>query len=261
MRRNKQLTGFSFSFPGIFWVQWNNTFYAILKFSFCLEFQLFIAWGKGQSPSFGILHRPYFQGHNWAGKEQRPYVIWKTFKLSWGHSFHRLNFKEKIISLKLEVLDDFKNLVRLDWKQPLIFRTLNFNPLHCILCWKWMSYNLYQVSANLIIKHAYKSNLPVLASCLLAGKFNTIGHCFASSCSCSIVIKPTAFINHVWEPDAFDVTRILNSKSSKAMYPVLKAQAGTVVTLSCLEVLIVLGLQWTDNLITCCRYVASSKCV
>lgn len=126
MRRNKLLTGF----------KWNNTFSAILKFSFCLDFQQFIAWGKGQSPSFGVLHSPYFQGQKWAGREQSLYVIWKTSRLSWGHSFHRLNFKETIISLKLEVLDDFKNLVRLDWKQTLIFRTLSefqFFALHTLL--------------------------------------------------------------------------------------------------------------------------------
>lgn len=60
----------------------------------------------------------------------------EPFRRSWGHSSHRLNFREKIIPLKLEVLDDFKNLVRLDWKQPLVFQTLSefqFFALHTLL--------------------------------------------------------------------------------------------------------------------------------
>lgn len=102
-----------------------HSFANIMKFNFCLEFKLFIAWRK---VSFGVLHRPCFLGHKWAGREQSLSVIRKTVvtcRLSWTHSFHKWYFREGIILLKLEVLDDWKNSGRLDWKQPLIFQTLS----------------------------------------------------------------------------------------------------------------------------------------
>jgi len=100
---NSSMESFEFSGP--------DSFANIMKVNCFLEFKLFIPWGKLW---FKLLHSLYFLGHvSWQRTKPVTGKTVVTCRLSWTYSFHKLYYREGIIPLKLEVLDDWKNSGRL----------------------------------------------------------------------------------------------------------------------------------------------------